>query len=58
MLGLGTDDGIAQCLGGHDDVTTLIIGQIDGFVVGYGLCDSLGYALGVVSGTPREGVSS
>ena len=37
VLGFGADDRVTECLGGHDDATALVIGQIDRRVVGHGL---------------------
>ena len=36
VLGFGADDRVTECLGGHDDATALVIGQIDRRVVGHG----------------------
>lgn len=41
VLGFGADDRVTECLGGHDDATALVIGQIDRRVVGHGLRDGL-----------------
>ncbi len=29
VLGFGADDRVTECLGGHDDATALVIGQVD-----------------------------
>ena len=43
VLGFGADDRVTECLGGHDDATALVIGQIDRRVVGHGLRDGLAH---------------
>ena len=46
VLGFGADDRVTECLGGHDDATALVIGQIDRRVVGHGLRDGLAHIVG------------